>query len=153
MNGKNLLAPHTDMNISEEQVEEARISIMQENSNASMVSLLRENVEKRKKALSVLIDENKMNSSKRLAEALVNLDNILLDGEVLAAVKSSIITSKDPAKSYGDFAKAATEIHNRLTKQLSSSDPEIQQQGLNGKSIKVAVSDSTGTTMVSIGGE
>ena len=141
------------MNISEEQVEEARISIMQENSNASMVSLLRENVEKRKKALSVLIDENKMNSSKRLAEALVSLDNILLDEEVLAAVKSSIATSKDPAKSYSDFAKAATEIHNRIEKQLSSSDPEIQQQGLNGKSIKVAVSDSTGTTMVSIGGE
>lgn len=154
LNGKNLLAPHTDMNISEEQVEEARISIMQENSNASMVSLLRENVEKRKKALSVLIDENKMNSSKRLAEALVSLDNILLDEEVLAAVKSSIATSKDPAKSYSDFAKAATEIYNRMMKQqLSSSDPEIQQQGLNGKSIKVAVSDSTGTTMVSIGGE
>lgn len=154
MNGKNLLAPQSEMNMSEEQVEEARISLMQGTANASLVSALRKNVEERRKRLSVLIDENKINSTERLANALIELDGVLLDEEVLQAVKDGIISSKDPAKSYNEFAKASTEIYNRMMKQqLSSANPEAPQNVNNKKSIKVAVFDSSGATMVSIGGD
>jgi uncharacterized protein YpiB (UPF0302 family) len=154
LNGKNLLAPDTDFNTSEEEIEEARISIMQNTQSASMVTLLRENVEQRKQQLSVLIDENKVNSSKRLAEALASLDDVLLDDEVLQAVKDGIISSKDPAKSYNEYAKATTELYNRMMKQqLSSADPVAPQNAMSGKSIKIAISDASGTTMVDFSGE
>lgn len=151
---KNMLVPQNDIEMSDEQVEEARISLLQGTPNASMISLLRKNVEERKKRLSVLIDENKINSSERLANALIELDSVLLDEEVLQAVKGGIISSKDPAKSYNEFAKASTEIYNRMMKQqLSSANPEAPQNVSNKKSIKVAVFDSSGATMVSIGGD
>lgn len=151
---KNMLVPQNDIEMSDEQVEEARISLLQGTPNSSMVSLLRKNVEERKKRLSVLIDENKINSSERLANALIELDSVLLDEDVLQAVKDGIISSKDPAKSYNEFAKASTEIYNRMMKQqLSSANPEAPQNANNRKSIKVAVFDSSGATMVSIGGD
>lgn len=154
MNGKNLLAPQNEMNISAEQAEEFRIVLNQDTANASMVSALRKNVDERKKRLAVLIDENKLNSSGRLAQALVNLDGILLDEEVLQAVKEGIVTSKDPAKSYNEFAKASTEIYNRMMKQqLSTANPDATQNMAGKKSIKIAVMDSSGATMVSIGGD
>lgn len=151
---KNMLVPQNDIEMSDEQVEEARVSLLQGTPNSSMVSLLRKNVEERKKRLSVLIDENKINSSERLANALIELDSVLLDEDVLQAVKDGIISSKDPAKSYNEFAKASTEIYNRMMKQqLSSANPEAPQNVSNKKSIKVAVFDSSGATMVSIGGD
>ena len=154
MNGKNLLVPQNEMNMSAEQIKEARISLLQGTPNASLVSALRKNVEERKKRLSVLIDENKLGSTERLANALVELDGVLLDEDVLQAVKEGIISSKDPAKSYNEFAKASTEIYNRMMKQqLSSANPEAPQNANNRKSIKVAVFDSSGATMVSIGGD
>lgn len=154
MNGKNLLVPQNEMNMSEEQVEEARLSLMQGTANASLVSALRKNVEERKKRISVLIDENKLVSTQRLADALIDLDSVLLDEEVLQAVKDGIISSKDPAKSYNEFAKASTEIYNRMMKQqLSSANPEAPQNNMSKKSIKIAVVDSSGATMVSIGGD
>lgn len=154
MNGKNALVPQNDIEMSEEQVEEARISLLQGTPNSSMVSLLRKNVEERKKQLSVLIDENKVQSSQRIANALCSLDEVLLDKEVIEAVKDGIINSKDPAKSYNEFAKASTELYNRMMKQqLSSANPDAPQNVNSRKSIKVAVFDSSGATMVSIGGD
>ena len=151
---KNMLVPQNDIEMSKEQVEEARISLMQGTPNGSMVSLLRKNVEERKKQLAVLIDENKVQSSQRIAEALCSLDGVLLDEEVLSAVKEGIINSKDPAKSYNEFAKASTELYNRMMKQqLSSANPDAPQNASSRKSIKVAVFDSSGSTMVSIGGD
>ena len=154
MNGKNALVPQNDIEMSEEQVEEARISLLQGTPNSSMVSLLRKNVEERKKQLSVLIDENKVQSSQRIANALCSLDAVLLNEEVIEAVKDGIINSKDPAKSYNEFAKASTELYNRMMKQqLSSANPDAPQNANSRKSIKVAVFDSSGATMVSIGGD
>ena len=154
MNKKNVLVPKSDIELSDEQIEEARISLLQNTPNSSMVSLLRKNVEERKKQLSVLIDENKVQSSQRIANALCSLDEILLDDEVLESVKDGIINSKDPAKSYNEFAKASTELYNRMMKQqLSSANPEAPQNVNGKKSIKVAVFDSSSATMVSIGGD
>lgn len=154
MNGKNMLAPTNDIEMTDEQVEEARLSLLSGTPNASMVSLLRRNVDERKKRLSILIDENKVQSSQRLANALCELDSVLLDEEVLAAVKDGIVNSKDPAKSYNEFAKASTELYNRMMKQqLSSANPDAPQNANSRKSIKVAVFDSSGATMVSIGGD
>ena len=154
MNGKNMLAPTNDIEMTDEQVEEARLSLLNGIPNASMVSLLRRNVDERKKRLSVLIDENKVQSSQRIANALCELDSVLLDEEVLAAVKDGIVNSKDPAKSYNEFAKASAELYNRMMKQqLSTANPEAPQNVNNGKSIKVAVCDSSGAVMVAIGGD
>lgn len=146
------LMPKTEFDVSDEEVEETRINILQSTASASMVSKMRQNVEERKRALAVVIDENKINSSERLANALVNLDSILLDDEVLFAIKDGIISSKDPAKSYNEFAKASNEIYKRMQQQqLSSADPDASQN--KPKSVKIAVVDSTGATMVSIGGD
>lgn len=154
MNGKNMLAPTNDIEMTDEQVEEARLSLLSGTPNASMVSLFRRNVDERKKRLSVLIDENKVQSSQRLANALCELDSVLLDEEVLAAVKDGIVNSKDPAKSYNEFAKASTELYNRMMKQqLSTANPDAPQNVNNGMSIKIAVQTSSGATMVEIGGD
>lgn len=154
MNKKNLLVPKNEINISEEQIQAARNSLLQRTENASKISDLRKNVEERKKQLSVLVDESNLNSTQRLANALTELDDILLDEEVLQAVRDGIISSKDPAKSFLDYTKATTELYNRMMKQqLSSANPEAPQNVAAKKAIKIAVVDSSGATMVSIGGE
>lgn len=154
MNGRDLLVPDNEMSITNEQAEETRISILQDTSDVSTVELLRKKIENRKKALSVVIDESRMNSAHRLAQSLASLGDILLSDEVLEAVRDGIISSKDPAKSYNEFTKAFAELDNRLMKQqLTSANPEAPSNTMAGKSIKVAVADASGAVMVSIGGD
>lgn len=134
-----------------EEVEDARIAILGGNQTSSQLAKMKQEVEKQKRALSVMIEESKVDSARRIAQSLVALDDVLLDKKVLAAVKESIVNSKDPAKSYNEFAKARAELYNSMMKQqLSSADPESAANRASGRSIKVAVTDGNGTTMVSI---
>lgn len=150
MSGKNSLVPYSPFDTSSQEMEDARTAILNNTESASQLALMKQNIEARKRAIAVAVEENKVLSTQRLAEKLASLDDILVDDEVLEAVKDGIIHSKDPAKSYNDFAKASTEIYNRMMKQqLSSADPE-SAANRTGKAIKIAVTDSTGTTMVSI---
>lgn len=153
MNGKNMLAPTNDIEMTDEQVEEARLSLLSGTPNSSMVSLLRRNVDERRKRLSILVDENNVQSSQRIANTLCELDAVLLDEEVIAAVKDGIINSKDPAKSYNEFVKARKELAGMVKQQLSTANPDAPQNMNSGKSIKVAVCDSSGAVMVAIGGD
>ena len=76
------------------------------------------------------------------------LDDILTDESVLNRVKSNIESAYD----YNMFAKASREIYERMMKQqLSTADPEVARAQV--RQIKVAVMDSSGATMVSIGGD
>ena len=150
MNGKNSLVPSSPFDTNSQDIEDTRVAILNNTETASQLALMKQNIEARKRALAVAVEENKVLSTQRLAEKLASLDSILVDDEVLEAVKDGIINSKDPAKAYSDFAKASTEIYNRMMKQqLSSADPE-NAANKTGKSIKIAVTDSTGTTMVAI---
>ena len=142
--------PNNEFNIAADR-EAARIAIQQGTADAGMIAAMRANVDARKKALSVVIDESRMQSSFRLAQNLCELDNILTDPEVIEAVRQGIIESENPAKAYSEVAKAASEIQTRLMKQnTTTSDPTSPQN--RQKSVKIAVADSSGAMMVEIGG-
>lgn len=146
----NPLMPQNDFNIAAD-TETARIAIQQGTADAGMIAAMRANVEARKKALSVVIDESRMQSSFRLAQNLCELDNILTDPKVIEAVRQGIIESENPAKAYSEVAKAASEIQTRLMKQnTTTTDPTSPQN--RQKSVKIAVADSSGAMMVEIGG-
>ena len=146
----NSLMPNNEFNIAADR-EAARIAIQQGTADAGMIAAMRANVDARKKALSVVIDESRMQSSFRLAQNLCELDNILTDPEVIEAVRQGIIESENPAKAYSEVAKAASEIQTRLMKQnTTTSDPTSPQN--RQKSVKIAVADSSGAMMVEIGG-
>ena len=146
----NPLMPQNEFNIAADR-EAARIAIQQGTADAGMIAAMRANVDARKKALSVVIDESRMQSSFRLAQNLCELDNILTDPEVIEAVRQGIIESENPAKAYSEVAKAASEIQTRLMKQnTTTSDPTSPQN--RQKSVKIAVADSSGAMMVEIGG-
>lgn len=133
------------MSVNEE--ESLKAELVTDTHDASLIAAMRENIDKRKKALAVVVDDKKIDSTKRIAEALVALDDVLLDEEVLARVKENIVSPYD----YNMFTKASTELYNRMMKQqLSTADPEVA--ATQGREIKVAVFDKTGATMVSIGG-
>lgn len=151
---KSLLVPTAaDMNVSEEDYETARMLLVQGDSSQTNIELLRKNVEERKKALSVLIEENQVNSSARLAQSIADIDGVLLDSEVIQAVREGIINSKDPAKSYCDFAKAANELSRRLKNQL---DGEFTADGLltgkKNQKIQLAFGDGKLALQVDMGG-
>lgn len=151
MTERDMLISSPGIGSNEQEIEDARIALLNNNASASQFALIKNNIEQRKKALGVYIDESKIYDTKMLAENLSALTNILVDEEVIAAVKEGIINSKDPAKSYNEFSKAVNENYNRMMKQqLSSADPEAAMNKASGRSIKIAVTDSTGTTMVAI---
>lgn len=149
-----LVTTAANMNIPEEDYETARALLVQGDTSASNIELLRKKVEERKKALGVLIEENQINSSARLAQSIADIDGVLLDAEVIQAVREGIINSKDPAKSYSDFAKAANELSRRLKNQL---DSEFTADGLltggkKGQKIQLAFGDGKLALQVDMGG-
>ena len=147
MNNKKLLKPNSPLEMSVSEEESLKAELVTDTHDASLIAAMRENIDKRKKALAVVVDDKKIDSTKRIAEALVALDDVLLDEEVLARVKDSIQSAYD----YNMFTKASTDLYNRMMKQqLSTADPEVA--ATQGREIKVAVFDKTGATMVSIGG-
>lgn len=147
MNNKKLLKPNSPLEMSVDEEESLKAELVTDTHDASLIAAMRENIDKRKKALAVVVDDKKIDSTKRIAEALVALDDVLLDEEVLARVKENIVSPYD----YNMFTKASTELYNRMMKQqLSTADPEVA--ATQGREIKVAVFDKTGATMVSIGG-
>lgn len=147
MNNKKLLKPNSPLEMSVNEEESLKAELVTDTHDASLIAAMRENIDKRKKALAVVVDDKKIDSTKRIAEALVALDDVLLDEEVLARVKENIVSPYD----YNMFTKASTELYNRMMKQqLSTADPEVA--ATQGREIKVAVFDKTGATMVSIGG-
>lgn len=146
----NPLMPNNEFNVVSDE-KSARVAIQQGTADAGMIAAMRANVEARKKALSVVIDESRMQSSFRLAQNLCELDSILTDPEVMEAVRRGIIESENPAKAYSEVAKAASEIQTRLMKQnTTTTDPTSPQN--RQKSVKIAVADSSGAMMVEIGG-
>lgn len=147
LSNKKLLKSDSPLEMSVSEEESLKSELITDTQDASLIAAMRENIDKRKKALAVVVDDKKIDSTKRIAEALVALDDVLLDEEVLARVKSNINSPYD----YNMFTKASTELYNRMMKQqLSTADPEVA--ATQGRGIKVAVFDKTGATMVSIGG-
>lgn len=148
LSGKKLLKPNSPLDISVDEEESLKAELITDTQDASLIAAMRENIDKRKKALAVVVDDKKIESTKKLAEKLVALDDILTDESVLNRVKSNIESAYD----YNMFAKASSEIYERMMKQqLSTADPEVARA--QGRQIKVAVMDSSGATMVSIGGD
>lgn len=149
-----LVTTAATINIPEEDYEAARTLLVQGDTSASNIELLRKKVEERKKTLGVLIEENQINSSARLAQSIADIDGVLLDAEVIQAVRDGIINSKDPAKSYSDFAKAANELSRRLKNQL---DSEFTADGLltggkKAQKIQLAFGDGKLALQVDMGG-
>lgn len=156
MNGKKsqLVPTAATMNIPEVAYESARELLAGGDTSQTAIELMRKNVEERKKAVSVLVEEKQINSSARLAQSIADIDGVLLDAEVIQAVREGIINSKDPAKSYSDFAKAANELSKRLKNQL---DSEFTADGLlaggkKGQKIQLAFSDGKLALQVDMGG-
>jgi len=148
-NTKLSLMPKVTMDASEEEFAETRMAINDGTAALTNIELLRKNIEKRKKALGVLIEEEQINSSARLAQAKAELDSVLVDPEVLEAVKEGIINSKDPAKAYCDFAKATTELNRRLQAQY---DSNFSADGLLGgkKNQKIQIAFGNGKLAVAV---
>lgn len=149
-----LVTTAANMNIPEEDYESARTLLAGGDTSRTTIELMRKSVEERKKAVSVLVEENQINSSARLAQSIADIDGLLLDAEVIQAVRDGIINSKDPAKSYCDFAKAANELSKRLKNQL---DSEFTADGLlsggkKGQKIQLAFSDGKLALQVDMGG-
>ena len=148
LSGKKLLKPNSPLDISVDEEESLKAELITDTQDASLIAAVGENIDKRKKALAVVVDDKKIESTKKLAEKLVALDDILTDESVLNRVKSNIESAYD----YNMFAKASREIYERMMKQqLSTADPEVARAQV--RQIKVAVMDSSGATMVSIGGD
>lgn len=149
-----LVTTAANMNIPEEDYESARTLLSGSDTSRTTIELMRKNVEERKKAVSVLVEENQINSSARLAQSIADIDGVLLDAEVIQAVREGIINSKDPAKSYSDFTKAASELSKRLKNQL---DSEFTADGLlaggkKGQKIQLAFGDGKLALQVDMGG-
>lgn len=115
------LVPKPNIEATEEEIVAARVGISDGTASQTSIEKLRRNVEQRRKALGVLIEDEQVSSSTRLAKMLANIDSVLTDEEVIDSVRQGIIDSKDPAKSYCDFAKAANEISRRLKNQYDES--------------------------------
>lgn len=149
-----LVTTAENMNVPEEDYESAKTLLAGGDVSRTAIELMRKNVEERKKAVSVLVEENQINSSARLAQSIADIDGVLLDAEVIQAVREGIINSKDPAKSYSDFAKAANELSKRLKNQL---DSEFTADGLltggkKGQKIQLAFGDGKLALKVDMGG-
>lgn len=130
MNNKKLLKPNSPLEMSVSEEESLKAELVTDTHDASLIAAMRENIDKRKKALAVVVDDKKIDSTKRIAEALVALDDVLLDEEVLARVKDSIQSAYD----YNMFTKASTDLYNRMMKQqLTTADPEVEEETVNSK--------------------
>ena len=148
-NTKLSLMPKVNMDASEEEFTETRMSIADGTASLTNIERLRKNIEQRKKAVGVLIEEEQVSSSLRLAGSKAALDSILVDPEVLEAVKQGIIDSKDPAKAYCDFAKATNELNRRLQAQY---DSNFSADGLLGgkKNQKIQIAFGNGKLAVAV---
>lgn len=149
-----LVTTAENMNVPEEDYESAKMLLAGGETSRTAIELMRKNVEERKKAVSVLVEENQITSSARLAQSIADIDGVLLNAEVIQAVREGIINSKDPAKSYSDFAKAANELSKRLKNQL---DSEFTADGLltggkKGQKIQIAFSNGELALQVDMGG-
>lgn len=120
-NTKVSLVPKANIELTEEEIVAARIAAADGTASQTSIEMLRRSVEQRRNALGVLIEDEQVSSSARLAKKLADIDSVLTSEEVIEAVKQGIIDSKDPAKSYCDFAKAANEISRRLKSQYDES--------------------------------
>ena len=130
MNNKKLLKPNSPLEMSVSEEESLKAELVTDTHDASLIAAMRENIDKRKKALAVVVDDKKIDSTKRIAEALVALDDVLLDEEVLTRVKDSIQSAYD----YNMFTKASTDLYNRMMKQqLTTADPEVEEETVNSK--------------------
>ena len=149
-----LVTTAANMNIPEEDYKSARTLLAGGDTSRTTIELMRKSVEERKKAVSVLVDENQINSSARLAQSIADIDGVLLDAEVIQAVRDGIINSKDPAKSYSDFAKAANELSRRLKNQLDSefTADGLLTSGKKGQKIQLAFGDGKLALQVDMGG-
>lgn len=154
VNAKAFLMPKSDFktDITDEQVENARIALMQGSTSSQNIEVLRKKLEEKKKAIQVIADENKAASSMRIANALTAIDDALFDDEVLCAVKQGIIESKDPAKSYLDFSKAANELQKRLDSQLDGEfSPNALLSGKKNAKIQLAFGNGNLALAVDMG--
>lgn len=144
------IIPKANMEASEDELVETRMEIAHGTANQTSIELLRKNIEQRKKALGVLIEEEQINSSARLAKQLADIDAVLMDDEVIEAVRNGIIDSKDPAKSYCDFAKAANEISRRLKSQYDGSFTADGLLSSGKKNQKIQIAFGNGQLAVAV---
>lgn len=119
---------------------EVRYAIQNNVATEQMIAEMREKVNQRNKGLSILIDENKAESSKRLSDGLAKLDEGVLDEEIIEKVKGNINTPKDLL----DYAKATESIYARLIKQSrDSADRDTAPATQNQIKIGLAFKDGT----------
>ncbi len=97
--------------------EETKLAIENGTATEKMIAEMRQKLNNRNKGLALIIDENKAESSKRLSEALLELDAGLINSEIIDRVKENIKTPKD----FADYAKAIEVIYCRLQKQMLNS--------------------------------
>lgn len=90
--------------------EETKLAIENGTATEKMIAEMRQKLNNRNKGLALIIDENKAESSKRLSEALLELDAGLINSEIIDRVKENIKTPKD----FADYAKAIDMIYCRL---------------------------------------
>jgi len=128
--------------------EETRLAINDNTATEEMVAQLREKVNKHNKGISVLVDENKAESSKKLAEALFDLDEGIVNSNVLERVQKNIQTPKDLL----DYAKAVDSISNRIDKQLTrTADKDEAKKGMKG--VKIGLAFNNGQIAVAVDGD
>lgn len=125
-----------------------RYAIKNNQATEAQIAEMREKVNLKNKGYSVLIDENKGESSKRLAEALADLDFGIISSDVLERVQNNINTPKDLL----DYAKATESISNRCQKQATTTaDIDKADQSAGGAKISLAFKDGTIAVGVQVG--
>lgn len=124
---------------------DTRMAIRDNTATEAMVAEMREKVNKRNKGIAVLIDENKGESAKNLAEAIFGLDSALIDSKTIERVKKNINTPKD----LSDYAKATETIYNRMMKSMTqTADSDEAKKG--NKDIQVGLVFGNGKVALSV---
>lgn len=106
-----------------------------------MIAEMRKRVDTQNKAISVIIDEKKGESARKLSEGLAKLDRGILNNETIERVQSNINTPKDLL----DYAKATESIYSRIIKQ-SRDSADTEKAPPNRNEIKIGLAFKDGTS-------
>lgn len=127
---------------------ETRMAIRDNEATETMVAQLREKVNKRNKGIAVLVDENKGESARLIAENFSNIATKLLSDEVIEGVVANVKSGKD----FESIAKGLATLNDLMDKQLTrTADKDEAKKGLKG--VKIGLAFNNGELAVSVDGD
>lgn len=127
---------------------ETRLAIRDNQATETQIAQLREKVNKRNKGIAVLVDENKGENARIIAENFANITTKLLSNEVIDSIVENVKSGKD----FESIAKGLATLNDLIDKQLTrTADKDEAKKGM--KNVKIGLAFKDGEIAVAIDGD